>query len=180
MAAAFSRTTGRLTARCKGPLHSALDAIVQVSIDIVQLPFEPANVLGDAAADGEQCVLETVALGDQHFEHLATTGQQSVKSIGRLIGQRPGVGTHALRKERQGIGIDPIGFGELAGGPGEVTDLARVGHDQREPGRREGGDGGALVSASGLHHDERRGVPAQALEQCLDASLIIGHGPAVT
>jgi hypothetical protein len=70
-----------------------------------------------AAADGEQCVLETVALGGQHFEHLATTGQQSVKSIGRLIGQRPGVGTHALRKERQGIGIDPIGFGELAGRP---------------------------------------------------------------
>jgi hypothetical protein len=136
-------------------------------------------VLGDAPTHGGQGVPEAVALGDEPLKHLATTCRQSVKGPGRLIGQRPGVGAHALGEERQGVGIDPIGLGELAGGPGEVAYLSRGGHDQREPGRGEGGDRGALVSARGRQDVERRGLPVQTPEQRLDAGLIIGHSPAV-
>lgn len=68
-----------------------------------------------------------------------------------------GARAHALGEERQGIGVDPIGLGELASGRGEVAHLPGIGDDHREPGRREGGDRGALVSARGLQDDERRG-----------------------
>ncbi len=125
-------------------------------------------------------MLEPVPLGDEHPEELTTTRQQRVEGTGGLIGQRPGLGADALGEERQDVGVDPIGLGELAGGPGEVADLARVGHDQREPGRGEGSDRGALVSARGLQNDERRGVPIQTLDQRLDACPIIDYSPAVT
>jgi hypothetical protein len=37
----------------------------------------------------EHDVLEAIALGDQHLQHLAPTGQERVEGLGRIIGQRP-------------------------------------------------------------------------------------------
>jgi hypothetical protein len=55
-------------------------------------------------------VFQTIALRDQHLEHLATTRQQGVEPLSRLIRQRPGLRTHALGEQRQGFGIDLIPF----------------------------------------------------------------------
>jgi len=149
----------------------------QIPIDILQLPFEPVDVLSDTAAHRGQRVFEPVALGDDHPEDLAPTSQQRVERAGRLIRQRPGLGAHALAEERQRVSVDPIGLGELPCGPSEVAHLPGIRHDDRQPGGRQGGDHGTLVSARGLEDHERRGVLAQALEQRPDATVIIGDRP---
>jgi hypothetical protein len=129
---------------------------------------------------GGQGVLETIALGDEHLQHLATAGQERVEGMGRVIGQRARGRANALGEQGQDVGIDPIGLGELAGGPGKVPDLARVGDNQRQPGRRQGRHRGTLVSAGGLEDEERWGVAAQPLDERLEARRIIGDSPALS
>ncbi len=161
------------------PDGTGLDGVVQVPVDIVQLAFEPPNMLGEAAAHRGHGVFEAITLGNQHLQYLASPGEQRVEGLSGVIGQRARGRAHALGEERQDVGIDPIGFGELAGGPGNVADLSRVGDDQRQPGRRKCGNRRALGAASGLEDDERRRVAADALDECLDAGAIIGQCPAL-
>ena len=137
-------------------------------------------MLGDAAPHRGHGVLESIALGDQHLQHLTPTGQQRVEGLGRVIGQRARGRAHALGEERQDVGVDPIGLGELAGGPGKVAHLARGGDHHRQLGRRERGHRRALVAAGSLENDERRRVAAHALAERVDARYIIGDRPVLS
>jgi hypothetical protein len=161
------------------PHRTGFDGGVQITIDILQLSFEPLDVLSDAAAHRGQRVFQPITLSDDHPEDLAPTSQQRVEREGRLIRQRPGFGAHALAEERQHVRVDPIGLGELPGSPGEVAHLPGIRYNDRQPSGRQGGDHGALVSASRLEDHERRRVLAQALEQCPNAIVIIGNCPPV-
>jgi hypothetical protein len=121
-----------------------------------------------------------ITLSDEHLEHLATTRQQGVERLSRLIGQRPGLRTHALGEQRQGFSIDLIRLRELASGPSEVPRLTGIGHHHRHLGRSEGGHRRTLVPPGGFQYDQRRVMPAQLLDKFLDTRLIIVDRPALT
>jgi hypothetical protein len=53
-------------------------------------------------------------------------------------------------------GVDRIGLGQLAGGAGEIADLARIDHRQRQAGRGHRAGHDRLVAAGGLHCDQLR------------------------
>ena len=101
---------------------------------------------------------EPVSLGDDHLEHLASTGQQRVERGRRLIRPRPGLGAHALGEQRQRLGVELIRLRELAGGPGEVAHLPGIRHHDGHPRRRERRDDGPLVPARRLEDHEHRRV----------------------
>ena len=145
----------------------------------MQLALEPVDVLSDAPAHSGQRVFEPVALGDDHLDHLAATGQQGVESGRRFIGQRPRFRAHALGEQRQSLGVDQIGLCELPGGAGEVAHLAGIRHHDWQPRRRERRDHRPLVAASGLEDHQGRGVWVQVLEQGANAHLIVGDRPPI-
>lgn len=91
----------------------------------------------------------------------------------------PGLGMKALAKQREHLGIDPIRLREFPGRSGEVADLARIRHHQREPRRRECPDHETFVPARRFQHDQRRVQRTQTAHQLRDARLVVGHGPPV-
>ena len=65
----------------------------------------------------------------------------------------------------QHTGIDRVGFGEDAGGSGEVADLTWVDADSGEMMINEVTEQGVLITTGGLHDDARRGVFGEGLGQ---------------
>jgi hypothetical protein len=97
------------------------------------------------------------------------------------VRHRAGPGADAFGERRDDLGIQPVGFGEPAGGAGEGrADLARVDHGQRQAGPGEGGGHGDLEAAGGLEHHERRGQDAELRDQPVEALAAArdGDGPA--
>jgi hypothetical protein len=97
--------------------------------------------------------------------------------VGRLVGDRSHRGPHALGEEREHVGVDAVGFRELAHRASEVAHLARVDHDHRQRGGDQGGDHEQLVATRGFEHDQLGMVGPKAIEQRFHAALIIGDGP---
>ena len=100
---------------------------------------------------------EPVLLGGAHLHQLAPAHHQGAEFLGGGIGQGAQGGPDGLGEVRQHLGIEGIGLGQLARGPGEVPHLAGV-HD------RHGQLGGAalprqgqLDAPGGFDYDEVRG-----------------------
>ena len=74
----------------------------------------------------------------------------------------------------QGLGVDPIGLGQPAGGLGEVAGLARVDRRDRDLGDLQGGDQGQLEPAGGLDDDQGRGQGLESGDQGGDAGRVVG------
>lgn len=72
-------------------------------------------------------------------------------------------------------GIDAIGFSQLTGCFGEVSDLARVGHDRGDLSADQSQHPLALQTAGGFEDDQGRPPLLQLLDQTVDAGLIVWH-----
>jgi hypothetical protein len=70
-----------------------------------------------------------------------------------------------------GPGIERIGLGELAGGAGEVAELARIDHRQRQAGCGQGTGDHRFVAAGGRQHDQAR-LAAQLGQQALQPGRV--------
>ncbi len=112
--------------------------------DVVKLALEPPDVLAEAAVQRPRGEAEAVLLGDQHLQQLPTPGEQGIEQLR---------GPHPLPEEREDRRVEPIGLGQLPRGPREVTDLARIGHDHRQSGRRARRHSRPLEAARGFGHD---------------------------
>lgn len=96
---------------------------------------------------------QSIALRLQHLDQLPAAREQRVELLGLRIRQRAHGGTHALGEERQDVGVDAIGLGELPRGFREIADLPRIRDDHRQPGRRQGCDAEELVPTRHLEED---------------------------
>ena len=78
----------------------------------------------------------------------------------------------------QGLGIEGIGFGQLAGRPREITDLSWIHHDDREAVGGEGAREGHFKTTSGLEHNAHWGQPTHLRRHGCPTGLIIGDREA--
>jgi hypothetical protein len=76
-------------------------------------------------------------------------------------------------------GVDRIGLGQLAGGAGEIADLARVDHRQRQMGSRHRARHDRLVAAGGFHHDQPGRQILQPLHELHQAFAVARDGEAL-
>ena len=161
----------------RAPDGAPLDRVVEVLIDRVELAFEPADVVADAPPDGAHRVLEPIALGAQHAHQLPAPPEQGIERGRDRIGQRPWGRADAFRKQREDVGVDAVRLRELAGGPGEVSDLPGVDHHDRQLGRRDGGDSRPFVAPGGLKDDEGGRQVPEPHPEAREATRIVGHAP---
>ena len=93
----------------------------------------------------------------EHLEQLPAAGQEGIQGLHRRVGQGPGLRPDPLGEEGEDLRIQPVGLGQLARGPGEVPDLARISHHdgQARGGHRRHRRG--LEAAGRFQHDQRRG-----------------------
>jgi len=159
------------------PDRTLLNLIGQGLGDVVELALEPADVLLDALVEGPWGEAEPVFLRHQHFEQLAPSGEQGIEQLGSLVGQRPRRGAHPLGKQGQDRRIELIGLGELAGGAGEIPDLARIGDHHRQAGGSEPGDRGPLEAPGRFTHEQGGVQGTQAVHEGRHARLIVRHAP---
>ena len=107
-----------------------------------------------ALHDAREGRLEAIPLGGQHLDQLAAPGEQGVERLDRLVGQRPGLRSYPLGKEREDPGVDGVSLGELAGRLGKGSYLAGIDDHQREPHRGQRGHEGRFVATGGFEHDQ--------------------------
>ena len=115
------------------PGRALADGVVDVAVQFGefglqhrQMPLDGADhpaLAGHAAA---------VALGHDHLDDLAAARHQLAQGLRLGIGNRPRRRPDRLGEMRDRRGIEAVGLGEPAGGAGEIADLARVDHRQRQ------------------------------------------------
>jgi len=113
------------------PHRAGLDQGRELPGDVVELALQPPDVLPDPAVQGPRREAEAVLLGDQHLQQLPPAGEQRIEQLRRVRGQGAGRGAHPLGEQREDRRIESVGLRELPRAPGEVPDLARIGHDDR-------------------------------------------------
>ena len=82
---------------------------------------------------------------------------------------------HRLREVGDQSGVEPVGLGEPAGGPGEGADLRRIDHGERQPRPGDPGRHCDLEAARSLEHYERRRERPEPVHQRGDAGAIPAH-----
>jgi len=88
-----------------------------------------------------------------------------------IPGQAPAPG---LGEVRDDAGIEGIGLGEEAGGPGKVADLPGIDDRDGEADAGQNGRDGGFVAARGFERDEGRLQAAHALDEGGQPGLVMG------
>ena len=109
-----------------------------------------------------------------HLHHLLAPLQGGLEHLVGLVRQGPGFGPQGLGEVGQDLGIDLIGFGQLAGGAGEFPHRLGIDQGHRQLGLGQGRGHQELITAGGLQHDELGFEGRQALDQLLDAAVVVG------
>ena len=120
------------------PGRAAPDGGVDLGLEIGQFALErleqPVDALEGAPAGQAGAA---VALGGHHLDDLAPAGDQLCERAGLFVGHRPGRRRDRFGEMGDRRGVQRVGLGKLAGRPGEVADLARVDHRQRQARRTQ-------------------------------------------
>jgi hypothetical protein len=117
-----------------------------------------------------------MALGDQHLQELAPALEHGINVLHGRVWKRTGRGAHRVCDVCDEAGIERISLGQLPGGLGNITYLARIDHGTGQLGDREGGHHRALPASRGFEHDqcglrlaeleEESAMPALSLATC--------------
>lgn len=152
------------------------DGLIEVPVDAGEFFFEPADVCADTLGDGlGGAGTETVFLCGHHGDDLSPSGEDRLKLLGLLVGKSPGEGLHGLSKPGENPGVESIGFGEFAGGFGEVPTLSWVDYTDGYFRRGERGGDGTFEAATGLEHHQGDGcLLSEPAEKLIEAYLIVG------
>jgi hypothetical protein len=101
--------------------------------------------------------------------------------LGFFAGDGPDGRPHRLGETGEDLGVDAIGFGESAGGPGEIAGLTGVEHRHRHPcGGQSGGQGTLEATGSLKDHQRRRRclLEKKPADERVDTGLVVGEAPA--
>jgi len=120
-----------------------------------------------------------VLLGGEHLDDLASASQDGREFPGFPVGDRPGPGAHRLAEAGEDLGVDLVGLGEPAGGPGEVAGLAGIDHRDRDTGGGQSGGEGALQAPGALEHHHDRARLEEPAHERVDADLVVGGVEAI-
>jgi hypothetical protein len=147
------------------------DEIVQVMVDVRELPLEPADVLLDALLKLGQGKAEPVLLLGEHVDDLTSPPHQCIQSPRSFIGE----GSDPLGEEGEDSSVDLIGLGQLSCGLREVPYLPWIHDDDGNlPGRKR--DRSRDFEASGGFQDHEGGpLGLELLKQPDNPLLGIGE-----
>ena len=96
-----------------------------------------------------------------------------------MLGDPAQLRLDAFGEQRQHLRVDGIGLGEAAERAGEVADLAWIDDDDGHVGGNEAGGDDAFEAAGGLEDDALEVEMAQALDESVDAGLIVCDGESL-
>ena len=91
---------------------------------------------------------------------------------------RGGRGAHPLGEQREDPGIEGVRLHQLARAPGEVPDLAGIGHHDGQTHGRAGSYRRPLEAARRFAYDERGRECLQPLDEIRHASVVVRGLPA--
>jgi hypothetical protein len=153
----------------------------QVIIQISQLLLQPADMVLNSLAHGfRSSGPPPILLRSKHLDHLVAPGQEGGQFLGLNIRQRIWRGSHRLRKVGQGLGIQPVGLGQPASSPGEVSNLAGIDHGQGQTSSSQCSSQRHLEPARGLQYHQFWVELRQSLDYLSDSRSIIRHAPGIT
>jgi len=148
------------------------DDAVHAVFEILDLFCEEGDDFVDIAKDFGRRALSGMAvvfLGGEHADELAATVAQIAEFQDFLRRKRADDGGDDLTEMGEDAGIDGVGFGELSGAFGEVTDLSGVDDNGGQSGSEQGADGGLLIRARGFEDDPLGSEGLNPSEELLDA-----------
>jgi hypothetical protein len=151
------------------------DETIEVLVRVIEFLFEIGDMSGDTFFDRFGGRGQAVFLSDDHVDDLSSACGQRSEFQGELVGERMRFGTDRLGVVSQNRGIDAIGFRQLTGGFGEVSDLARVSHDYRDLGTNQSGHDLTFKTTGGFQDDQVWLKLLEVLDQNLDAGFIVPH-----
>jgi hypothetical protein len=121
-----------------------------------------------------------VGLGAEHVDELAPPRHELRQPPGLRIGDGAHGRPHRRGKCGNGVRLERVRFGELAGGAGKFLDLAGIDDDDGQGRGRQRGRHDDLVSPGGFQCDQRRPDGLQPARQVGQAGLVAGDGERVT
>src|SRR4051812_28369539 len=121
---------------------------------------------GEVPVDG---LAATVGLHADHLDDLASPTHEFGEVAPLWFRQWSCLGSHALREERDHLGVERIGLSEAAHGLGEVTDLTRVDDAERQPDACKGRRDGGFEAARCLEDNESDGSILEAASEAVQA-----------
>jgi hypothetical protein len=157
------------------PERVLTDHMIQIMIGALELFFQEANVIGDASSDDFRSAIEPVVLGHDHSDDLAAPSDEVLELPASLIRQCTELGAHHFSEVSQKVGIDAVGFSQLATGSGKIPDLARVDHLERDIFTSQSTSQCPFQIAGGLQDDQRRLDRVEPLHQGFDPGFVVGE-----
>ena len=155
------------------PGGAAAHGVVEIGLDLAQLLLQPGQVGVEPPDEPRVAELAAaLALAADHLDQLAAAGDQLAERARRRVGHRPWFGPDRFGEAGDGLGIEPIGLGEPAGGAGEVPDLAGIDHGQRQLCGAERGGHRHLEAAGRFEHHQLWRDRRQALDQSGETGTI--------
>jgi hypothetical protein len=129
---------------------------IHALFEILDLPLEEGDRFVDVFDDfGRRALggMAVVFFGSEHVDELAAAVAEVVEFEDFLRRQWANDGGDDFAEMGEDTGVDGVGFGELTGAFGEVTDLPGVDDDGGQLGGEQGTDRGFLIRAGGLEDD---------------------------
>jgi hypothetical protein len=160
------------------PIVVGVDEASDFGIELVDLLAEKAQELLDAASrEGGVGEFEARGFCGTEFEELSASGDQLIELGLFFWGFFERGGLDVQGETGEDLGIEAIGFGELAEAAGKVADLPGVDACDVEAGVKELNDDSSLVTAGGLNDDEAGAEGTEPLDDLCDALGVVGTGP---
>ena len=157
------------------PDRALPDALIQIMVGSFDLLFQPADVSRDPLSEGFRSAITPVGFSHDHRANLAAWSDEIFDLPAGLVRQSTDLWANHFGKVGQDIGVDAVGLGQLASGPGKVSDLTGVDDGQREVFTGQISGHRSFQIARGFQHDQSRLEPTQPLDQGHDSSLVVGE-----
>ena len=122
----------------------------------------------------------TVGFHADHLEDLAPPAHEFSEVAPFWLREGPHLRSHALSKKGDHLGVERIGLGEAAHGPGKGADLARVDDAERQPGAGEGRRDGCFKAARRLQDDKGDGQIAEAAGEAVQPLCVSRDAEGLT
>jgi len=130
------RTDARHTAQQRlllSPDWTLANGLGQIGISLLQGPFKPRDMGAQILPDGGAGTHQAVFFSCQHLDELLPARHQRGQGLSLLVGQRPQFWPNHFGEPSQHVSINGVGLGQLSGGFGKITYLARIDDDHRQP-----------------------------------------------
>ena len=148
-------------------------------IEPCDLRGQPGDMRLDSLLDPRWRGVQAGALRAHHLDELAPPHQQGPQLLGLGIRQGPGRRLDGLRKVRNDLRVNPVGFGQDPHRLGKSPDVAGIDDHHREGGRHQGRDEWPLVPPGRLKDNQGGGQGTQTGDERVNAWCIVGRTPGL-